>query len=195
MSVSTWVLICIQCVAFYLGGGGAHLHPVCHFLLGWGRGSFASSTVSLFVLRWGRSSLASSASLSTWVGEGLICIVHSVSLSIWVGEGLICIVVFLPLPWVEVGLICIIHNVTPFGWTTFQIKFLLFCLYLHCHCPQCVSLYFEWRKGRVSFTSSSVSHRLSGGEGGTHLHPPEVILCMIPPLHTRSRWTHCGLCK
>ena len=110
-------------------------------------------------------SFASSVSLSTWVGEGLICIVHSVSFSIWV----------------EVGLICIIHNVTPFGWTTFQIKFLLFCLYLHCHCPQCVSLYFEWRKGRDSFTSSTGCHRLSGGEGGTHLHPPEVILCMIPP--------------
>ena len=56
----------------------------------------------------------------------------------------------------------------------------------HVHYPQCVSLYFEWRRGepstlgrdgrRGSFTSHNASpSTLSGGEGGAHLHRSECV--------------------
>ena len=108
------------------------------------------------------------------VGEGLICIYHSVSPSTLSGGGGVahlhlpqCVSLYLewrwgrgsfafttvclPLPRMEVGegLICIYHSVYPSTLNGGGGG-------AHLHLPQCVSLYLEWRWGRVSFAFITV---------------------------------------
>ena len=79
------------------------------------------------------------------------------------------------------GLICIYHSVSPStlngggGGAHLHLPQCV-SLYLewrwgrvHLHLPQCVSLYLEWRWGRVSFASFTMSLPLPGKEVGERL--------------------------
>ena len=124
------------------GGGGAHLyHSQCvSLLLGWGSGSFVSSTVCLPLTKVGEWLICIIYSVSpSTLGEGgggahLICIIHSVSpstlsegggvahlyhpqcVSLYLGWGsgsFVSSTVCLPLTNVGEWLICIIYSVSP----------------------------------------------------------------------------------
>ena len=184
------------------GGGGAHLHcQSVSLYLGWrwGRGSFASFTISLPYLhpRWRGGAHLHHQSVSLYVGWrwgwgsftssteylplpwGRSSFASSECLLYLGGRGSFASSESLPLPWMEVGegLVCIVRmspDILGGGEGG-----------AHLHHSQCHSLYLGWRWGRGSFASSECLP-LPWGEG---------LVCIVRvSLYLGWRWGRGSFC-